>query len=90
MNRCFLVVPRVLFEAWSGQDYMDFFSVDQEQLALAQTLIQTCRKYKFDGFVIEIWLQFGGRVQSSLMIHLVRQIGRQQTYPQSANSPRRF
>lgn len=55
---------------------MSLFSIDEEQLALAKTLVQTCKKYNFDGFVIEIWLNFGGKIKPEKISKLVQRLGR--------------
>lgn len=71
----FLVVPRVLFESWSGEDYLSIFTVDNEQKSLIKTLVDACKKYHFDGVVVEIWLNFGGRIGTDRIVTLIQRIG---------------
>lgn len=69
-------MPRVLFESWSGEDYLSIFTIDQEQLALAKVLASACKKHNFDGFVVELWLNFGGKIPPSKIVALIQRLGK--------------
>lgn len=71
----FLVVPRLIFENWTARDFMTLVTSEKEYTALADELITICKKYKFDGYVLELWSQFVGRVHNELLVNLVQEIG---------------
>lgn len=48
---------------------------DKEIDALGDTLLRACKKWKFDGFVLELWSQVVGRIQNELLVHLIQEIG---------------
>lgn len=56
---------------------MSIFNVEDEQIALAKMLVHTCKQHHFDGFVIEIWLNFGGKIKPARIITLVQRLGNQ-------------
>ncbi|XP_043938827.1 chitinase domain-containing protein 1 isoform X2 [Protopterus annectens] len=64
------VVPRVLFDGWSYQDFEYVFNSEDEIEELASTLIQTGKEEHFDGYVFEVWSQLGGHKRTEL-IHLI-------------------
>ncbi|XP_050298757.1 chitinase domain-containing protein 1 [Anthonomus grandis grandis] len=70
------VVPRVLFDGWTGEDYTALLRNPDEVKALAETLIKTCKKYKFDGYVLEVWSQLAGAVKSDILVGLVKSISK--------------
>lgn len=65
------IVPRVLFNEWTSKDYTDLFIDSNEQLELTNTIIKFCKTYKFDGIVLEIWVQVGGSVRSDVLIDFI-------------------
>ncbi|ENN71137.1 hypothetical protein HUJ04_007583 [Dendroctonus ponderosae] len=69
------VVPRVLFDGWTAADYQALFSDPEEAATLTETLVQSCQKNKFDGFVLEVWSQIAGAVNSEILVELIRSIG---------------
>lgn len=70
-----LVVPRMLFDGWSGQDFASLLSKDKEKRAISRTFFNVCKKYGFDGLVLEVWLQLAGKIQHDTLIDVVKQIG---------------
>lgn len=72
----FLVVPRILFESWTADDWFSMFNNSQEQTSLAKTLIDVCKQYHFDGVVIEIWLRFHQSVRSTRLVTFVQKLGK--------------
>ncbi|CAG9773867.1 unnamed protein product [Ceutorhynchus assimilis] len=68
------IVPRVLFDGWTGKDYTELFNNPKERLSLSKTLIESCKKHKFDGFVIEVWSQIAGAVNPDSLVELIRDI----------------
>jgi chitinase domain-containing protein 1 len=60
------IVPRVLFEGWSMDDYQKLFTSEKKRTNLAAFLSGQLIQYRFDGAVFEIWSQLGGRFKSEL------------------------
>ena len=73
-----LVLPRVLFDGWSGQDYSELFSRAKAVPAAVKTIVKeitvselnryplhstASQKKKLDGVVLEVWSQLGGHAQ---------------------------
>lgn len=67
-------MPRVFFENWTAQDFMMLVTSEKEFVALADELMAVCKKNKFDGYVLELWSQFVGRVQNELLVNLIQEI----------------
>lgn len=67
------ILPRVLFEGWSVDDYMKLFADDRMMREVAEFIAQTIESYGFDGIVLEIWSQLGGHHKSELA-RLVKEI----------------
>ncbi|XP_030057109.1 chitinase domain-containing protein 1 [Microcaecilia unicolor] len=68
-----LIVPRILFDGWSYQDFESLFGSEDEIEELSSTMVQTAKNEKFDGFVVEVWSQLGGQKREELvhmLIHL--------------------
>ncbi|KAI7815376.1 chitinase-domain containing protein [Rhyzopertha dominica] len=74
-NRGTKIVPRILFDGWSGQDFVSLLSKSSGKTALAETFVDTCKDWRFDGLVVEIWSQLTGRVKNDMLVDLIRQIG---------------
>lgn len=64
------VAPRLLFDGWTGPDYLEVFESESEINALSTTAVDFFKKYKFDGVVVEVWNQLGGQRKLDL-IHLL-------------------
>lgn len=57
------VVPRILFDQWSGPDYMSLFQDPSEVEEAAKLIADTIKENSFDGIVLELWSQLGGQVK---------------------------
>ncbi|KAG5879225.1 hypothetical protein JTB14_026721 [Gonioctena quinquepunctata] len=68
------IIPRVLFEQWTTQDYVELLSNTKELISLSKMLIQTAKKYGFDGYVLEVWSQIAQIMQFDSVVLLIRQI----------------
>ncbi|CAH2325368.1 chitinase domain-containing 1 isoform X1 [Pelobates cultripes] len=68
------IVPRILFDGWSYQDFESVFSSEDEIEELSSALVQTAKEEHFDGFVVEVWSQLGGQKRQEL-VHLLTHIG---------------
>ncbi|NP_001087530.1 chitinase domain-containing protein 1 isoform X1 [Xenopus laevis] len=68
------IVPRILFDGWSYQDFESVFNSEDEIEELAGAMVQTAKDEHFDGFVVEVWSQLGGQKRQEL-VHLLIHIG---------------
>ncbi|PIK45990.1 putative chitinase domain-containing protein 1 [Apostichopus japonicus] len=64
------VAPRLLFDGWTGRDYVEVFESEKEIQALSIAAVNFYKKNNFDGVVVEIWNQLGGQRKLDL-IHLL-------------------
>lgn len=71
-----LVLPRVMFERFSETDYSHVLMYESARDDIAELLVQVCKKYKFDGIVLEVWFQLSGRVQDTHLLRLTEHLGR--------------
>lgn len=60
------VVPRVLFDRWTGQNYVSLFQDKDKQQALKELLVNTVKQLRVDGIVLEFWSQLGGRARQQV------------------------
>lgn len=67
---------RVFFDRWTGEDFTALFSDIGEQEALARTVTEACTAYKFNGIVLEIWSQIGGRLNSEILVDFVKLVAK--------------
>ncbi|XP_020834991.1 chitinase domain-containing protein 1 isoform X1 [Phascolarctos cinereus] len=49
------IVPRILFDKWTRDDYRSLFSSEDEIEELAKTLVQVAQNKHFNGYVLEVW-----------------------------------
>jgi len=68
------ILPRVLFDGWSSDDFYSLFTTGSEPKELIKTLITSAKAYKFDGIVLEVWSQLGGQARKALQM-LVKTVG---------------
>jgi len=61
------IVPRVLFDGWTNNDFHILFSSEEEQQDCILSILDTIEEYKFDGIVLEIWSQLGNHMHSELL-----------------------
>ncbi|XP_025914937.1 chitinase domain-containing protein 1 isoform X3 [Apteryx rowi] len=64
------IVPRILFDGWTYQDFESVFGSEDEIEELSKNMVLLAKKENFDGFVVEVWSQLGNRKQMEL-IHLL-------------------
>nr|XP_060625028.1 chitinase domain-containing protein 1 isoform X1 [Anolis sagrei ordinatus]XP_060625038.1 chitinase domain-containing protein 1 isoform X1 [Anolis sagrei ordinatus]XP_060625046.1 chitinase domain-containing protein 1 isoform X1 [Anolis sagrei ordinatus]XP_060625056.1 chitinase domain-containing protein 1 isoform X1 [Anolis sagrei ordinatus] len=64
------IVPRILFEGWSYQDFESVFNSEDEIEELSDNMVQVAKNENFDGFVAEVWSQLGNQKKTGL-IHLL-------------------
>ena len=61
------IIPRVLFDKWSADDYVRLFSDAWRVDAIAKLLTGTVvAKHGFDGVVLEVWSQLGGQAKPQI------------------------
>lgn len=71
------IVPRVLFEGWQPRDLQTVASSKSKLQEVATVLEEVARENAFDGYVVEIWVQFGGRLASEITTvikHLAKEL----------------
>ncbi|XP_065450748.1 chitinase domain-containing protein 1 isoform X4 [Chrysemys picta bellii] len=64
------IVPRILFDGWTYQDFESVFGSEDEIEELSKTMVQIAKEEHFDGYVVEVWSQLGNQKQAEL-IHLL-------------------
>ena len=69
------VIPRVLFDKWTGQDYINLFRDGWRVDAVAKLITKTVTKQGFDGVVLEVWSQLGGQAKPQLT-SVIKAIGK--------------
>lgn len=69
------VVPRVLFEKWTGQDFSKLLSHIDEFKSFIKTLIEGAEKYRFDGYVLEVWSLIATAIPFDPLTNFIRRIG---------------
>lgn len=68
------ILPRLLFEQWSMDNFMEIFSNQEKMYSLVNFIINFIEEQEFDGMVLEIWSQFGGHYKAELT-GLVKELG---------------
>jgi len=68
------IVPRVLFDEWTSDDFYALFTSGTEPKELTKTLVTSLKAYKFDGVTLEVWSQLGGQAKKALQM-LVKLLG---------------
>ncbi|XP_027435179.1 chitinase domain-containing protein 1 isoform X2 [Zalophus californianus] len=51
------VVPRLLFEDWTHEDFRNVLDSEDEIEELGKTVVQVAKSQHLDGFVVEVWSQ---------------------------------
>ncbi|KAM6204561.1 chitinase domain-containing protein 1 isoform 2-T2 [Sarcoramphus papa] len=64
------IVPRILFDGWTYQDFETVFGSEDEIEELSESMVLLAKNENFDGFVVEVWSQLGNQKQTEL-IHLL-------------------
>lgn len=75
----FSVLPRLMFDQFSETEYSHVLSYDHARDVIAELIVQVCKKYKFDGIVLEVYFQLAGRVQDKHLLKLVEHLGKDRT-----------
>lgn len=74
-----LVLPRVLFEL-TDRDFGKLLTFKTEQSEVTRLILSTCKRYKFDGIVLEIWSTLSARVDDNHLLGLVLDIAQSLKY----------
>ncbi|KTF80453.1 hypothetical protein cypCar_00030403, partial [Cyprinus carpio] len=64
------ILPRLLFDGWSYQDYMSVLDSEDEMEELGREALEVAKAEGFDGYTLELWSQLGGNKRKEL-VHLV-------------------
>lgn len=64
-----------MFDRFSESEYSHVLTYEHARDDIAELIIQVCRKYKFDGIVLEVYFQLAGRVQDKHLLRLVEHLG---------------
>uniref|UniRef100_A0A8C9VTF0 Chitinase domain-containing protein 1 n=1 Tax=Scleropages formosus TaxID=113540 RepID=A0A8C9VTF0_SCLFO len=72
-NKKIKILPRLLFDGWSYQDYMIVLDSEDEIEELGREVVEVAKAEGFDGFVLEMWSQLGGNKRKEL-VHLVTHV----------------
>uniref|UniRef100_A0A8C3TV80 Chitinase domain-containing protein 1 n=1 Tax=Catharus ustulatus TaxID=91951 RepID=A0A8C3TV80_CATUS len=67
------IVPRILFDGWTYQDFESVFDSEDEIEELSKNMVLLAKNENFDGFVVEVWSQLGNQKQTEL-IHLLTHV----------------
>ncbi|XP_036731639.2 chitinase domain-containing protein 1 isoform X3 [Manis pentadactyla] len=51
------IVPRLLFEDWTHEDFRNVLDSEDEIEELGRTVVHVAKSQHFDGFVVEVWSQ---------------------------------
>lgn len=69
------IVPRVLFDGWTGSDFQVLFSSEDEIEDCVQSLVDYIKSNHLDGIVLEVWSQVRGQHRFEQLLHLISHIG---------------
>ncbi|XP_006877035.1 PREDICTED: chitinase domain-containing protein 1 isoform X2 [Chrysochloris asiatica] len=67
------IVPRLLFEEWTFDDFRSVLDSEDEIEELGKTMVQVAKSQHFDGFVVEVWSQLLDTKQAGL-VHMITHI----------------
>lgn len=70
------IFPRVLFDHFTDNDFSKLLTYQDEINAVTKVLIATCKKYKFDGIVLEVWSQLSQRVDDNHLLNLIKSVAK--------------
>ncbi|XP_074950609.1 chitinase domain-containing protein 1 isoform X2 [Phalacrocorax aristotelis] len=59
------IVPRILFDGWTYQDFESVFGSEDEIEELSKNMVLLAKNENFDGFVVEVWSQLGNQKQTT-------------------------
>ncbi|CAD5111391.1 DgyrCDS705 [Dimorphilus gyrociliatus] len=75
-NKPVKMLPRLLFDGWSGEDFHRLFSSEDEVEECAETIAKFVKSNRFHGIVLELWSQLGGHRREELL-HVIEHIGKE-------------
>ncbi|XP_007244360.2 chitinase domain-containing protein 1 isoform X1 [Astyanax mexicanus] len=64
------ILPRLLFDGWSYQDYMSVLDSEDEIEEIGREVTEVAKAEGFDGYTLELWSQLGGNKRKEL-VHLI-------------------
>lgn len=67
------IVPRLLFEDWTYDDFRNVLDSEDEVEELSKTVVQVAKNQHFDGFVVEVWSQLLSQKHGGL-IHMLTHV----------------
>lgn len=67
------VLPRILFDKFTEKDYSQLLTYRENRNEVITLIIETCKKYNFDGIVLEVWSELSARVDDEYLINLVKE-----------------
>jgi len=70
-----LLVPRILFDKWTSDDYIKLFSDPKRSDDIGRLIMSVIDKNSFDGIVLEVWSQLGGQAKPQLT-NVIRKISK--------------
>ncbi|KAM7429736.1 Chitinase domain-containing protein 1 [Porites harrisoni] len=62
------IVPRILFDQWSLNDFHIIFSSETALLSLIDTIVSFLKVNHFDGLTLEVWSQYRGDTKENLYL----------------------
>lgn len=62
------IVPRVLFDGWTLNDFHIIFSSETALLGLIDTIVSFMKGNDFDGLTLEVWSQYNGDSRENLYL----------------------
>jgi chitinase domain-containing protein 1 len=70
------IIPRILFDHFNDRDFSKLLTYQEEINVVNSLIVETCKKFNFDGIVLEVWSQLAKRVDDHHLVNLVRSIAR--------------
>ncbi|XP_076863258.1 chitinase domain-containing protein 1 isoform X2 [Brachyhypopomus gauderio] len=64
-NRKIKIIPRLLFDGWSYQDYMSVLDSEDEIEEIGREIVEVAKAEGFDGYTLELWSQLGGNKRAT-------------------------
>ncbi|VDN09477.1 unnamed protein product [Dibothriocephalus latus] len=71
-NQDVKILPRLIFDGWTETNYQKLFRTSGAQSTCISAILPVLKKYKFDGIVLEIWMQHSGTSHEELMLFIRR------------------
>uniref|UniRef100_A0A671SBB5 Chitinase domain-containing protein 1 n=1 Tax=Sinocyclocheilus anshuiensis TaxID=1608454 RepID=A0A671SBB5_9TELE len=59
------MLPRLLFDGWSYQDYISVLDSEDEMEELGREELEVAKAEGFDGYTLELWSQLGGNKRNT-------------------------